>query len=69
MLEALVAATATTGLFALAKGIRGNERFKIDPRLVVSVRDERDDDLPCPWCYSPTEESDSRCSNCGQSFG
>jgi hypothetical protein len=36
MLEALVVATATTGLFALAKGVRGNERFKIDPRLIVS---------------------------------
>ena len=69
MLEALVVATATTGLFALAKGVRGNERFEIDRRLVVPVRDERDDDLPCPWCYAPTEESDSRCSGCGRSFG
>ena len=69
MLEALVVATATTGLFALAKGVRGNERFKIDPRLIVSERDERGDDLPCPWCYTPTEESDSRYSGCGQSFG
>jgi len=69
MLEALVVATATTGLFALAKGVRGNERFKIDPRLVVSVRDERSDDLPCPWCYSPTDENDSRCTSCGRTFG
>jgi hypothetical protein len=49
MLEAQVEATATTGLYALAKGVRGNERFKIDTRLIVSVRDERGDDLPCPW--------------------
>lgn len=69
MLEVLVVATATTGLFALAKGVRGNEKFKIDPRLIVSVRGERGDDLPCPWCYAPTEEDDSRCSGCGQSFG
>jgi hypothetical protein len=69
MFEALVVATATTGLFALAKGVRGNERFKIDPRLVVSGRDERGDDLPCPWCYAPTEESDRRCRGCGRSFG
>lgn len=69
MLEALVVATATTGLFALAKGVRGNERFKIDPRLVVDVTDERGDDLPCPWCYSPTDENDSRCTGCGRSFG
>lgn len=69
MFEALVVATATTGLFALAKGVRGNERFKIDPRLVVSVGDERSDDLPCPWCYSPTDEHDRRCTGCGRSFG
>ena len=69
MLEALVVATATTGLFALAKGFKGNERFKIDERFVVSIRDERGDDLPCPWCYSPTEADDSRCSGCGRTFG
>lgn len=69
MLEALVVATATTGLLALAKGVRGNERFKIDHRLVVSIRDERGDDLPCPWCYAPTDEGDSRCSGCGRTFG
>ncbi|HEX6221590.1 MAG TPA: hypothetical protein VF115_10895 [Acidimicrobiia bacterium] len=69
MLEALVVATATTGLFALAKGVSGNERFKIDPRLVAPVRDERGDDLPCPWCHAPTEENDSRCSGCGRRFG
>jgi hypothetical protein len=69
MLEALVVATATTGLFALAKGIRGNEKFDVDPRLVVSLRDERSEDLPCPWCYSPTDENDSRCRGCGRSFG
>jgi hypothetical protein len=69
MFEALVVATATTGLFVLAKGVRGNERFKVDPRLVVTVRDERADDLPCPWCYAPTDENDRRCSGCGRSFG
>lgn len=68
MFEALVVATATTGLFALAKGVRG-ERYKTYPRLLLSARDERGDDLPCPWCYAPTEEHDSRCSGCGQAFG
>jgi hypothetical protein len=68
LLEVLVAATATTGLFALAKGIKGNHQYRIDPRLVVS-RDERGDDLPCPWCYGPTYEYDTRCSGCGRSFG
>jgi hypothetical protein len=67
--EALVAATAMTGLFALAKGLRGNHHYRIDPHLVVAQRDERGDDLPCPWCYGPTREQDTHCSGCGQSFG
>jgi hypothetical protein len=69
VLEALVVATATTGLFVLAKGIRGNQRYRIDPSLLVAPRDERGDDLPCPWCYGPTMEVDTRCSGCGRSFG
>lgn len=68
MFEALVVATATTGLFALAKGVRGGERFKVDPRLVVTAN-ERGDDLPCPWCYAPTAEKDRRCGGCGRQFG
>ncbi len=69
MLEALVVATATTGLFALALGAKGNQRFKGGRRLVVSVGADRGDDLPCPWCYSPTDEADSRCGGCGREFG
>ncbi len=61
-------ATATTGLFALAKGAKGNQRFAIDRSLVVDLR-ENSDDLPCPWCYSPTVESDNGCRGCGRSFG
>lgn len=69
MFEALVVAAATTGLFVLAKGFRGNERLRVARRLAVSTRDERVDDLPCPWCYSPTHESDRRCGGCGRAFG
>lgn len=69
MLEALVAATAMTGLFVLAKGVKSNERFEIDPRLVVPITDERGEDLPCPWCYAPTDEADNRCRGCGRKFG
>ncbi len=69
MLEAIAVATATTGLFALARGIRGNETIRVDPSLVVDLRDERGDDLPCPWCYSPTAETDIRCRGCGRAFG
>jgi hypothetical protein len=69
VLEALAVATATTGLFALARGIRGNEKFRANPSQVLLSRDERGDDLPCPWCYSPTGEADIRCTGCGRSFG
>lgn len=69
MLEVLVAATATTGLFAIAKGIRGHQTFRPNTALAVMPRDERGDDLPCPWCYAPTEEHDTRCSGCGRAFG
>jgi len=67
--EALLVASAATGLFALAKGIKGNQTFRVDPSLVVLSRDERGDDLPCPWCYAPTDEQDARCAACGQEFG
>lgn len=67
MFEVLVVATATTGLFALARGVRGS-RFKHRPRALTGLREVRDDDLPCPWCYAPTEESDERCRNCGRFF-
>lgn len=69
MFEALVLATATMGLFALAKGARANTPIKVDPRLVVSLREDRGDDLPCPWCYTPTHETDKSCGGCGRSFG
>lgn len=64
-----MAATATTGLFVLAKGIRGQQRFEINPSLVVNLHDQKEQDLPCPWCYAATSESDTRCSGCGQHFG
>jgi hypothetical protein len=69
MWEALVVATATTGLFVLAKGFRGNEKFSPNRRSVTVRAEGPGDDLPCPWCYAPTHESDRRCGGCGRSFG
>lgn len=66
MLEALVAATATTGLFALARHAR-DEPFVIDPRLVVDLA--APGDMPCPWCHGPTVEADQRCPKCDRRFG
>ncbi|MFP3913875.1 MAG: hypothetical protein ACLFWM_03300 [Actinomycetota bacterium] len=67
MLEALVAATATTGLLALARHSR-EEPFVVDPRLVVDLNTD-DGDLPCPWCGTGTRETDDRCPGCRQRFG
>lgn len=69
VLEALMVATATTGLFALAKGFRGGQRYRVESGPATMSRDERGDDLPCPWCYAPTDERDARCSGCGRPFG
>jgi hypothetical protein len=69
MLEALVVAAATTGLVVLAKGFRGNERLAPSRRPVTMRFDGAGDDLPCPWCYAPTQENDRRCGGCGRSFG
>lgn len=67
MLEALVVVTATTGLFALAKGFRGHGLA--EPGVMAIHREDRQDDLPCPWCYAPTAEDDRRCRGCGRLFG
>lgn len=67
MFEALVAATATTGLLALARHGRESP-YVVDPRLVVDLStDERD--LPCPWCGHATTETDDRCPTCDRKFG
>lgn len=67
MLEALVAATATTGLLAMARHAK-EEYFVVDPRLVVDLSAEGRD-LPCPWCHCSTAETDERCPSCGRNFG
>ncbi len=36
--------------------------------LRIELSDD-DADLPCPWCFAATEESDRSCSGCGRSFG
>ena len=69
MLETLVEATARTNLFAMAKGLKANPRYWVDPSLPVTPHDDPGADLPCPWCYAPTLEEDRRCSGCGRTFG
>jgi hypothetical protein len=69
LFEALMAATATTSLFVLAKGMRGQQKYEVNSSLVVNLHEQRGEDLPCPWCYGPTREQDTRCSGCGSRFG
>lgn len=73
MLEALLAATATSGLFVLARGQRRslatNQRLTTEILAGEIPTMETGDDLPCPWCYSQTTEGDPRCRSCGRRFG
>ena len=64
MLEALLAATATSGLLVLARGHRRPGAVGED-----WVLESDDEDLPCPWCYSQTDAHDDRCGSCGRRFG
>ena len=68
MLETLVVVAATTGLFVLAKGFRGDEKVG-RPHAMATRGDGLGEDLPCPWCYAQTHESDRRCAGCGRTFG
>lgn len=65
LLEALLAATAASGLIVMARG----QRRVAGIGGTEWVTTEGDDDLPCPWCYSPTASSDSRCPSCDRRFG
>ncbi len=67
MLEALVAATATTGLLAVARMAR-EQPITVDPVPVVDLVDD-EADLPCPWCRAATNDTDDHCPSCGRRFG
>ncbi len=67
MFEALVAATATTGLLAVARMTR-EQPITIDGRQVVDLAGD-ESDLPCPWCRAATKDTDQRCPSCGRRFG
>lgn len=69
MLETLVVVASATGLYALARSSRGNETFEVNPSLVAMFVDDGDKELPCPWCYAATDETDTRCRGCGRKFG
>ena len=65
MLEAMRAATATIGLSAKASGSGGTLAT-----LPAEMGEEGvNDDLPCPWCHSPTSVVDAACPGCRRRFG
>lgn len=68
MLE-VVLATLFVTVAVLAIGSRSPAPFLSASGDVVVLTDEDDIDLPCPWCSSPTAESDRECPSCRQPFG
>ena len=42
---------------------------RLDDWRVIDIRDERTADLPCPWCFAPTRETDATCPSCSRRFG
>ena len=36
---------------------------------LIGLDDAIELDLPCPWCRTPTVESDDCCAGCGKRFG
>lgn len=51
-------------------GIRRTRRkwlVKVPPRS--EHQEAQEEDLPCPWCHSPTHVTDKRCPACGHKFG
>lgn len=67
MLEVLAVASATTGILVFSRTRRQRD---VDwEQLAVELPSEGAEDLPCPWCYAPTNETDARCPSCGRRFG
>lgn len=69
MLEILVVVASVAGLFSLARGNRSHQTSQVNASLLGMLTDRRGEDLPCPWCYAPTDETDTRCRGCGRKFG
>ena len=53
----------------LALGIVLGSRFNGSNAKSESAVLDLDDDLPCPWCFAPTNEQDQTCPACGRRFG
>jgi hypothetical protein len=56
-----------TGEEDVALGLFG--RPTVDLRIVEFADEIGPDDLPCPWCHTPTAADDDRCPGCNRRFG
>jgi len=61
MLETVIVVSLFAALL-LAGG--GTTNTALDLRVSDTT-----EDLPCPWCLAPTQETDDACTACGQEFG
>jgi hypothetical protein len=43
--------------------------IRLDEWQTVDLRADATADLPCPWCFAPTRESDAECPSCQRRFG
>ncbi len=69
MLEFVATASVISVLvFFASRRFRARGAFEIDTsRWYEDYLDAGD--LPCPWCQSPTSETDRACPSCARAFG
>lgn len=69
MLEMIVAGVlVAVAVFAIGNtGKPIGDTATLDPW--IGSEDGATPDLPCPWCFSQTDEQDEFCPSCGQRFG
>jgi hypothetical protein len=68
LLEVVLVAVFIT-LAVIAAGSQRRVVSAEAPGDTITLGDETDTDLPCPWCLAQTNEEDDACPTCGQLFG
>jgi hypothetical protein len=67
MVEMLVASAFVAGGVVIVS--RRHPHLVARSSNLSAARNDAGNDLPCPWCMTPTTESDVRCPGCHQRFG
>lgn len=65
----VVLVTFFVTLAVMAVGSRSRTAPVDTPGGTITLGDDIDTDLPCPWCLAQTSEEDEACPTCGQLFG